>query len=308
MEIHPALAILVVLALLAWAITMTVLYSKEYDSNNRNVNEHQLQKQAIESELAAAVEDTESVQRELETTNGRYAVLDSQHNKLTDEVHRERDAVDQTRREMVAGLRMHGGDFSIEVPEQQSVIRFVNRDARVLEIGGNIGRVSLVLSSILSDSKNLVVVESDPANARVLEQNRDENGFSFKVVNAAISNIPLAQYMWNCYPVDEAPEGSVPVPTVRYQEMLAQTGIDHFDTLVADCEGCMDPILQDSPEIFHGVTTFIVENDYLSKESKARVDQFLSVNGFKRVFAQALDPGLGSMPCDREFYEVYRKF
>jgi len=41
----------------------------------------------------------------------------------------------------------------------------------VLEIGGNIGRNSCVIGKLLSDSRNLLVVESDPESVYKLEEN-----------------------------------------------------------------------------------------------------------------------------------------
>jgi len=48
-----------------------------------------------------------------------------------------------------------------------------------------------------------------------------------------------------------------------------------FDTLVADCEGALLPILKDTPEILAKIDLIIVENDYQSKAEHALVNDKL---------------------------------
>ena len=49
----------------------------------------------------------------------------------------------------------------------------------VLELGGNIGRNSCIITSLLNDSKNLVVFESFDTIAQQLKENRDLNNLNF---------------------------------------------------------------------------------------------------------------------------------
>ena len=55
----------------------------------------------------------------------------------------------------------HGNKYD-EYPGQLMSIMFIKSDDCVSEIGGNIGRNSCVISKILNDSNNLLVIESDP--------------------------------------------------------------------------------------------------------------------------------------------------
>ncbi len=52
--------------------------------------------------------------------------------------------------------------MSDEYPEQFLTVRFIKPDHCVIEIGGNIGRNSCVISKFLNNSNNLLVIESDP--------------------------------------------------------------------------------------------------------------------------------------------------
>jgi hypothetical protein len=48
-------------------------------------------------------------------------------------------------------------DLSKEIYEQLYVVKYLDRNSKVLELGGNKGRVSLIIASILYDEKNLEV-------------------------------------------------------------------------------------------------------------------------------------------------------
>ena len=52
-------------------------------------------------------------------------------------------------------LKLNYGNFSEEYPEQEMAVMYIKPDDIVLEIGGNIGRNSCIIGSLLNDSKNL---------------------------------------------------------------------------------------------------------------------------------------------------------
>lgn len=66
----------------------------------------------------------------------------------------------------------------------------IRPDDVVLEIGGNVGRNSCVIASILKDSSNLVVIESSQEIATQLNENRELNGLNFSIVSKALSKVP----------------------------------------------------------------------------------------------------------------------
>jgi hypothetical protein len=51
-------------------------------------------------------------------------------------------------------LKIKYGNLNDELPEQKMTLRYLKGDAKVLEIGGNIGRNSLIIASILDNDKN----------------------------------------------------------------------------------------------------------------------------------------------------------
>ena len=201
-------------------------------------------------------------------------------------------------------LNMVHGSLDDEYPEQLMIARFVRPDATVLELGGNVGRSSCVIASILDDSSRLVVFESDPATARKLADNRECNAFAFHIEAAALSASPLVQRGWDTVPwhADEpVPDGWCQVETLTWRQTRAKHSALRFDTLVADCEGALFYILHDIPGFLDGFTTVILENDFRVADHKAYCDVTLRRHGFQVAFSKA--GGWG--PCEDVFYQTW---
>jgi hypothetical protein len=79
-------------------------------------------------------------------------------------------------------LKLKYGSFSDELPEQKMTIRYLNGSEKVLEIGGNIGRNSLIIGYILKDNNNFVTLECDEEIAKQLTENRDLNSMNQKEI------------------------------------------------------------------------------------------------------------------------------
>lgn len=201
-------------------------------------------------------------------------------------------------------LVINYGGFHDEFPEQLLAIRFITSNCKVLEIGGNVGRNTLIINSILDDSNNLLTLESDKNIARALQHNLEENNFNSHVESSALSKIPLIQKGWDTKPLedDTIPDGWQPVSTITYQKLIEKYNID-FDTLVADCEGALYHILRDEPTLLNNIKLVIIENDFHDIEHKKFVDEQFKLNGLKPIFRYA--GGWG--PCQEFFYEVWSR-
>jgi FkbM family methyltransferase len=198
-------------------------------------------------------------------------------------------------------LTLKYGDFNQELPEQKMSVRYLTSNNKVLEIGGNIGRNSLIIASILQNN-NLVTLESDKNIAKQLTENRDLNNFNFHIENSALSNRKLMQKEWNTIPSDTLIEGYEWVNTITLDELKAKYDII-FDTLVLDCEGAFYYILMDMPDILNDITLVIMENDYGDISHKKYIDEILIRNNFNCVYKEI--GGWG--PCRQNFYEVWTK-
>jgi len=76
-------------------------------------------------------------------------------------------------------LDLKYGSFSEELIEQKMSYKFIKPDDKVLELGSNIGRNSLIISSLLSYSSNLVTLEMDPIFYKKCIENRNNNNLKF---------------------------------------------------------------------------------------------------------------------------------
>jgi len=199
-------------------------------------------------------------------------------------------------------LTLQFGSFYDELPEQKMVFRYLTGTEKVLEIGGNIGRNSLIISSILQDSANLVTLESDINIADQLTVNRDLNHFHFHIEQSALSKKRLIQQGWNTLPSDTLLEGYQWVNTITLPELTSKYNRT-FDTLVLDCEGAFYYMLMDMPEILDPIQLIIMENDYHDINHKNYIDIVLRERQFYRVYCES--GGWG--PCYNNFYEVWKK-
>ncbi len=207
---------------------------------------------------------------------------------------------DTTKRlqEIHSRLKFSGGSLTEEYPEQLMSVRFIRPDAKVLEIGANMGRNTVVIASLLKDSSNLVTLETLSECIPVLVKNREENNLHYTILNAALSKKPLYQSGWDAIPSDAPIEGKIKVHTIDYNFLPWRP-----DTIVADCEGSLFYIFQDYQEILDDISLIIMENDYWEIEKKRFVDSLLIAKGFRRVFSQ----GGGWGPCAEFFFETWAK-
>lgn len=200
-----------------------------------------------------------------------------------------------------------GGNKWDEYPEQLMTSMFLPSCSKVLELGSNIGRNTLLIASILDDDTNLVTLETVPSTVEILEKNKRDNGFTFHIVNAALSARPLVQPQgeWDSRPLmdgeDVSPTDIIP-SIISFDELQEKFNIE-FDTLILDCEGAFFYILQDFPTILDNIRLVIMENDYKDITHKQYVDECLVSKGFERIYV--CQGGWG--PCTSMFFETWSR-
>jgi FkbM family methyltransferase len=201
-------------------------------------------------------------------------------------------------------LRINHGSIREELPEQEMAVTYLTGNEKVLEIGGNIGRNSLVIGHILKqkNNNNFVTLECDPDIANMLIENRNLNNMNFHIENSALSKRKLIQRGWDTFPTDEIIDGAQYVNNISWEELINKYNIA-FDTLILDCEGAFYYILMDMPEILNNIDMIIMENDYHEIDKKEYVDSILKQNNFSVCYSE---PG-GWGPCFMFFYEVWKR-
>jgi FkbM family methyltransferase len=191
-------------------------------------------------------------------------------------------------------LKLNHGSFLDETIEQELCYKYIDKNDVVLELGGNIGRVSLIIASIVNN-ENLTVIESDYENCVKLKENKELNNFTFNIVNGAISNTPLYQLGWDTYTKYEIEKNISEsifnkehikniknITTFSYKDFINLVKLS-FNTLVIDCEGSFYKILKEDETILDNIEKIIIENDYKSAEHKKYVNELLVKKGFITV-------------------------
>ncbi|MFI0434860.1 MAG: FkbM family methyltransferase [Parachlamydiaceae bacterium] len=207
-------------------------------------------------------------------------------------------------------LTLIHGNMLDEYPEQLMTAMYLSKHAKVLEIGANCGRNSLVIASILKDSKHLVCVESSADSAQSLKDNRDANGFDFHIEDSAISKVPLIQSGWKTIPSEVDVEGWTRVKTISFKKLKKKYNIQ-FDTLIVDCEGALYYILRDEPYILNGINLVIIENDFDDYQQMLEVQTLFKRHGLECVYNEPFTyegkPCANCRACGENFYQVWKK-
>ena len=207
-------------------------------------------------------------------------------------------------------LSFTGGSIQDEFIEQvmscMAITNYYKTGDKILEIGCNIGRNTLVLSNLVG-SENIVAIDAGHNYVNTCKQNLHNNNFSnFTVLPIALSNTPLKRNMWTTYEDDQSQplEPSCDsVDTMTWTDFRKQYGT--FEILVADCEGALLKIIQENNDFLDTVHTIVVENDYVTVHEKETVDMFYVLKGFKRVFNHPLENI--DHPNAANFYSIWTK-
>ena len=124
--------------------------------------------------------------------------------------------------------------------ERDMVFKHLNPESCVLEFGGGAGSVSSLIQKILVNKSNHVVVEPGGegemfGGLKQLRENKTSCNSKFTIIDHIL----------------EKGEG------VEIQKNVSQ----EFDTIVADCEGCLHGEHEKNPGLFTHVKQIIVERD-----------------------------------------------
>jgi FkbM family methyltransferase len=205
-------------------------------------------------------------------------------------------------------LIFNHGLLSDEFQEQIMAINYIKETDTVLELGGNIGRNSCIISTILNDSSRLVVFETNLNDSIKLKENRDNNNFKFNVENSAISKINLyQQHDWIVKPINEISDISncTKVNISCWSDIKNKYNYLNFNVLVCDCEGGLYYILKEEPNFLDTFETIIIENDFTEISHKLFVDEVFNKNNFNMIYNKSLGDARNKM--NDWFYQVWIK-
>lgn len=175
---------------------------------------------------------------------------------------------------------------SIEKPEHKLVRKFIPPNATVLELGARYGTTSCEISHQLQNSGRVLAVEPDDKVWQALEENRERNSCNFLILKGAIASTPVYREgnsygtrvrsvvhhrglndtkMLKKYPV-------LSIPSLTFEDVEREFGLQ-FDTLLIDCEGCVNEFLATNRQILRKIRLILIELDQGHyKEHRTHID------------------------------------
>lgn len=200
-------------------------------------------------------------------------------------------------------LKLDFGMFYENTSMQLLILKYINGLEKVLEIGGNIGRCSLLIANILNAKSNtdFVSLESNTDYTKQLTHNRDQNDLSFHIENSTLSSKKMIQLEDKMSRSDVLVEGFFQVNTLLWSELNEKYKID-FDTLIIDCNDAFYNILLDFPEMLNKMKLVIMKNEYYDVFKKITVENILTEKNFELEYSETG----GNCPCYYSYYEVWK--
>lgn len=155
----------------------------------------------------------------------------------------------------------------LERPEHALVQRFVEPNSTgVLELGARYGTTTCEIAKKLQNSGRVVTVDPDRSVWKALEGNLASHNCRAHVVKGIVGNTRHeAVVREDSYAsrlpeaAGEPPEGAA-VAATPWQEVERKFGVK-IDTLLIDCEGCVEYFLKENPGLLDQVKLVLLEGD-----------------------------------------------
>jgi len=169
-------------------------------------------------------------------------------------------------------LRVANSDFLVlgEIFDRDEYAQIKNwdlpKDARVVDLGANIGLASVYFASFLPDA-HVVAVEPDEENCRLIKKNcrrllkdgRLHVLRGFIAAKDGTAGIDRNVRAWAFHKVDTIDPKHEAVPCISMQHLLETSGFDRIDLLKCDIEGSERELIQDCTPWIGCVKHLIVE-------------------------------------------------
>jgi len=197
-------------------------------------------------------------------------------------------------------------------------VNFLKGDEKILEIGGNYGRNSCIIATVLKEnSSNLVILENNEEFIPVLEKNKTKNSFKYHIETSILCSKKLIKKNNDIKPSELLEENYEWIPTITYEELLDKYKIN-FDTLFISCEGTTFYfILNDNPKILENINMIIMENDYQDLNYYIYVKNAIINNCFMRFYKKGINNNYlnntefeewkKKQVCLNNFFEVWKR-
>jgi FkbM family methyltransferase len=164
-----------------------------------------------------------------------------------------------------------------EKPEREAVLRFIQPEWGVVELGACIGVVACVTNKLLKDPTNHVVLEINPLVLPHLVSNRDANGCTFQIIDKALAydaeTVTFSPWMnfWGNSIYQNGSQPPVTVMTTNLADILQGRRFEKF-ALICDIEGQEYEMVMREPDTVEKAELIIMEvHPHLLGEDKVNL-------------------------------------
>lgn len=177
----------------------------------------------------------------------------------------------------------------MEWDEWNLVNALVRPTNTVLELGGRFGTTSCVLARRTGNSGGVVSVEPDTKAHKALLNNRARHNCSFAVVRGTVGDTPLVvSRKFGHYATQTSVASSMDtkraVPNLSFTTLEQRIGRP-FDTLLIDCEGCIDSFFMGSNRrLLSQLTLILMEEDVPHVVDYRKWHARFRKHGFERIW------------------------
>jgi FkbM family methyltransferase len=189
-------------------------------------------------------------------------------------------------------------DNTYEKEEIFSILKYLKKNMKVLELGGSIGVTSVLINSILTNKEFHIVCEPNTSLIPNLKLNRELNNSKFKIINQPVSSKEAKKYFYyNNLSLsgsllkldenyDESRHGKLrAVETKTITPKILEKKYDiKFDCLVCDIEGEEYVLLKDQKAYFQNFKILIIEFHFNFSNSDILFDEIRNIYSDKFIF------------------------
>ena len=190
-----------------------------------------------------------------------------------------------TKVEPFMGFKDENGEIidisKFESEEQKQAEQYIEPDSVVLELGARYGTVSCIINKKLNNKNNQVSVEPDSRVWDVLESNMAAYGCKFNILKGFVSRTNL-EVIGNGYTTTFKESTSTQSKSYTVEDIEKEYNLK-FNTLVADCEGCLEKLFDENPQFYKNLRLVLFEKDSPDKCNYNKIIDNLKSNGFEQI-------------------------
>lgn len=153
----------------------------------------------------------------------------------------------------------------LESPEHKLVRNHIPPNATVLEFGGRYGTTTCEIAAKLGNSGKLLVAEPDHRVWDAFERNVAVHKCNAHLLKGVVGSEgkeldTRINFGYATRTAHLRAQGSQKAQATSFSMIEACLGLQ-FDTLLIDCEGCVEDILNENPGALDGIRTIVMETD-----------------------------------------------